>query len=102
MRVSQMSRRRKIALAEKRQYLCGSNIRHPKQEIVLEQKRFGLIQDGDRAGHVSLRQPHAGQKHRIRREGVDAFYLPRQLEALLRVLVGSIQVVAFVINPGQA
>src|SRR6266568_3903917 len=102
MRLSQMSRRRQIALAEQGQHLCGTNVTHPKNKIVLEQERFGLIQNSDRAGNVSLSKPQPGEKHRIRQEGVDAFYPARQLEALLPVLFGSIQVVSFVRDTRQA
>ena len=70
MRVGQTSRCCEIALAE--QAPCDSDVTHPKQKIMLVQERFGLIQDGDCAGHISLRQPHAGEKQCVRGEGVDA------------------------------
>src|SRR2546428_9326952 len=96
VRLRQMSGRRQMALAKQRQHLCGSNIRHPKHEVMLAHELFGLIQNSDRARHISLGKPQAGEKHPIRSEGVDAIYLPRQLDALLPVPLGSIQVVPLV------
>ena len=62
---------------------------------------FGLIQDRDCAGHIPTGKPQAGDKHSVRNEGVDTFYLPRQLQALLRVQLGSIQIVPFVVDTRQ-
>ena len=96
VRLRQMSGRRQIALAKQRQHLCGSNLRHPMHEVMLARERFGLSQNSGRAGHISLGKFQAGEKHLTGSEGVDAFHLPRQLEALLPVLLGGIQVVPFV------
>ena len=91
-----------MALAKQRQHLCGSNLRHPKHEVMLAHERFGLIQNSDRAGHIALGKLQAGEKHPTRSEGVDAVHLPRQLEALLPVLLGGLQVVPLVGDTGQA
>ncbi|MDQ6671316.1 MAG: hypothetical protein M3069_11300 [Chloroflexota bacterium] len=102
MHLGQMRRLRQIALAHQRKHPCRSNIRYPIHEVVLAHELLGLSQNSDRAGHISLGKPQADEKDRIRREGVDAFYLPCQLEAVLRVLLRSIQVVPFVVDTGQA
>jgi hypothetical protein len=97
-----MSRCGQMALPKQCQDLCGSNVGHPKQEFMQPREVFGLSQYRDSAWHIFLSEPEAGDKHCIRHEGVDAFYLPSQVEAMLPVLLGRIQVVPLVVNPSQA
>jgi len=97
-----MSRRREMALAQQCKHLRGGNVSHPKHEVVLAQELLGLMQNSDRARHIALSKPQAGEKHRIRGECIYTFSLPRQLEALLPVLLGSIEVVPFVVDTRQA
>ena len=96
VRLSQMSGCCQMALVKQDKHLCGSNIRHPKHEAMPAHERFGLIQNSGRAGHISLGKFQTGEKHLIRSEGVDAFHLLRQLEALLPMLLGGIQIIPLV------
>jgi hypothetical protein len=60
-----------------------------------------LSQDRARTVHISKGKFQAGEKHLTGNKSVSVFYLPRQLETLLPVLLGSIQVVPFVAYTGQ-
>ena len=102
VRLCQMSGCCQMALVKQDKHLCGSNIRHPKHEAMPAHERFGLIQNSGRAGHISLGKFQAGEQHLIRSEGVDAFHLSRQLEALLPMLLGGIQIIPLVSYTGQA
>ena len=54
------------------------------------------------ASHIAPGQFQAGEEHFADNESVNhAVILPRQLQALLRVLLSGIQVVPFVANTGQ-
>jgi hypothetical protein len=85
-----------MALVKQEKHLYGSNLRHPKHEAMPAHERFGLIQNSGRAGHISLGKFQTGEKHLIRSEGVDAFHLSRQLEALLPMLLSGIQIIPLV------
>ena len=70
---------------------------------ILAHGLLGLRQHGGRAGHISPGQFQAGQEHFTDNESVNrAIILPRQLKALLPVLLGGIQIVPFVEYAGQA
>jgi hypothetical protein len=69
---------------------------------MLAHELIGLGYEGGRAGGISLNKFQAGEKHPTESECVNTFHLPRQLDALLPVLLGGIQVIPFVEYPGQA
>ena len=72
-------------------------------EVMLARGLLGLRQHGGRAGHIAPGQFQAGQKHFADNESVNrAIILPRQLQALLPVLLSGIQIVPFVADAGQA
>ena len=72
-------------------------------EVILAHGLLGLRQHGGRAGHIAPGQFQAGEKHLADNEPVNhSVILPRQLKALLPVLLGGIQVVPFVADAGQA
>ena len=74
-----------------------------KHKVLLARGLIGLRQHSGRAGHISLGQFQAGEKHLTDNESVNhAIILPRQVEALLPVLLGGLQVVPFVEHTGQA
>src|SRR5207244_7113105 len=50
----EMSGRRQMALPKQRQHLCGSNLRHPKHEVMLAHELLGLREQSGCAGHISL------------------------------------------------
>ncbi len=94
---------RQIALAKQRKHLRGSNLGHALHEVMLAHGLLGLRQHGGRAGHIAPGQFQAGQEHLADNESVNhAVILPRQLQALLSVLLSGIQIVPFVEYAGQA
>jgi hypothetical protein len=101
VRLCQVSGGCQMALVKQEKRLCSSNIRHPKHEAMPVHERFGLLQSSSRAGHISLDQFQAGDKHPVRSEGVNDD-LPRHLGTLLCVLRSFLQVIPFVADTGQA
>jgi hypothetical protein len=103
VRVGQVRGTRQIALQQQCQYLYGSDLGQALYEAVLAHGLLGLRQHGGRAGHVSPGQSQAGQEHFTDNVSINrAIVLPRPSKALLPVLLGSLQVVPFVADAGQA
>ena len=102
MRLRKISGRRQISLAKQDKHLCGSNLRNPIHEIMLACGLISLGEDSGRASHVSLREHQPGKKHFTENGSVSVYYLPRQRDAQLRVLFGSILVVPLVEYASQA
>jgi hypothetical protein len=63
---------------------------------MLAHRLIGSRQDSGRGGGISVGKFQAGEKHLTGNDSVSVFYLPRQLDTLLRVPLGSIQVIPFV------
>jgi hypothetical protein len=102
-RAGQVSGRRQIALVDQCQHLGSSNLSRPMHKVVLAHGLTDLGQRSGRTGHISLDEFQTGQKHLTENESVNnVLILSRQLEALLSVLLGGIQVVPFVEYAGQA
>src|SRR6516162_8331224 len=92
-----------VALAQQRQHLRGSYLRHTRHKVLLAHGLSGLCEQSDRAIHISLGQFQAGEKHLTEHEAVKhAIKLPRQVQALSPMLLSSIQVVPLVEDTSQA
>ena len=72
VRLRKICRRRQLAMAQQRANLCGSNVRHPKHEVVLAEERFGLVQNRERAGHISPGKPQASFDKQFVRDWLEA------------------------------
>ena len=82
--------------------LCSSDLRHQVRKAALAQELLGLGQHPGRAGTISLCKSQAGEKCLTGSGCVNSLHLPRKSEALLRVVLGCIQVVPLVKDAGQA
>jgi hypothetical protein len=75
--------------------LRGSHFRYAIHKVLLARGLTGLSEQSGRAGHISLGQFQAGKKHLTENKSVNnSIILPRQVEALLPVLPGFIQVIS--------
>ena len=103
MCLSQVSSRIQVALSKQNKHLRGSNLRHPQQEVLSARGLLNLSQQRRSAVHITTGQFQAGQEHFADNETVNhAIILPRQLKALLSVLLGCLQIVPFVADMGQS
>jgi hypothetical protein len=71
-------------------------------EVLLARRLSGLSEQSGRIVYIALGQVQAGKKHLTEHESINtSIKLPSQVKALLTVLLGSIQIVPFVVDPGQ-
>ncbi len=73
VRLRQMRGCRKIALAQQRQHVRGSNFRHAMHQVVLARGPAGLGEQSGRAGHIALGQFQAGKHHLTGNTSVGVF-----------------------------
>ena len=102
MRLGHVRGRRHVAQAKERQDLRGGDLGDLEHEVMLARGPIGLSQDGGRAGGISPGKCQAGEQHLARDGSVGVRYLLCQLETLLPVLSGGVEVVPLVVHTGQA
>ena len=94
--------RRHVALAKERQDLRGGDIGDLEHEVMLPRCPIGLSQDGGCAGGISPGKCEAGEQQLPGDGSVGVRDLLCQLETLLPVLSGGVEVVPLVVHTGQA
>ncbi len=94
--------RRHVALAKERQHLPGGDLGDLEHEVMLARSLIGLSQDGGCAGGISPSYSKSGEEHLAAHGSVGRWRLSGQLETVLPVLLGSIEVVPLVAHTGQA
>ncbi len=94
--MSQLSGGCQIALVNQDKDVYGRDLRYLLDERMLTCRVAGLCQNGGRTSHIFLGQFQTGEKQLTGNVSVRIFYLPRQLDALLPVLLSGLQIVPLV------
>src|SRR5262249_2982089 len=81
---------------------CSGNLWDAICQALLTRGLTGLCEQSGCTCQIILGQFQAGKKHLSGYESIGAFRLPRQVDTLLRMLLGSIQVGPLIAYAGQA